>query len=130
MKIKTLIVEKNNEYALDLETILGSVTKDIGSVSSLKDVEGFCKEYEFDVLFVDMELWRAENKQELNKLIERISPEVRIVLTSKSSNNAILKEAMDKGVYGCIHKPFDRTETLFMAGHYKKDPKNETLYVS
>ena len=126
MKVKALIVEKDLGYTLGLEMILARVTDDVGSVSSLRDVERVYHEYRFNVLFVDIDLWRTEERTNLIKRIKAISPDVRIVLTTRDSNNVALKEAMTHGVYGCIRKPFDRTETLFMAGCYKQETKNET----
>jgi len=74
-------------------------------------IAGILNDKSFDVIFLDSQTEGVRDR-DLFPQIRRISPDSHILLITSASGNGFLKEAMEKGIYGCIKKPFKKDEIL------------------
>lgn len=65
-------------------------------------------------VFLDVEVVR-ELGSRIYKQIKKTSSNVAIVLLHTESDHDLVKEAMERGVYGCIRTPYEDWEILKMA---------------
>lgn len=65
-------------------------------------------------VFLDAEVVK-ESGSKIYEEIRKISSKLAIVLLHKESDRDLVKEAMGKGVYGCIRAPYEDWEILKMA---------------
>jgi len=73
-----------------------------------------CKEH-FDILMLNID---SSGIKETGLLLEiQKSCRPRILLIISEPGDPFLKEAIDAGVYGFIHKPFNLKEVCTMVGH-------------
>ncbi|MCG9709982.1 response regulator [Pseudoalteromonas sp. Isolate3] len=64
-----------------------------------------CKEEEFNIIFLDIELPDGDGKEIISQINE-ISPEANVVMVSAHSTVENVKEAIEKGAKGFVVKPF------------------------
>ena len=64
-----------------------------------------CKEKEFNIIFLDIELPDGDGKEIISQINE-ISPEANVVMVSAHSTVENVKEAIEKGAKGFVVKPF------------------------
>lgn len=67
-------------------------------------------------IFLDAEVVR-EHGSRIYEEIKRKSSKLAIVLLHKETDRDLVKEAMEKGVYGCIRAPYQDWEILKMAAY-------------
>lgn len=88
-------------------------------VTTLKDGYGIIKRMEknnFKAIFLDLDTPGIGDVR-LYKAIKTTNPDVHIILMTAHLGNKKVKEGMEAGAYGCIHKPFDPNEILTMLRH-------------
>ena len=112
---KILIVDKSMSYALYLGKILMEDGFDVRILSSTRDLEPLNKTFSYEAIFMDINEYIVGGLPFI-KGVKILQPDTRIIFTSEngSHDKKVLKNAMEYGVYGCIHKPFDREEVLAM----------------
>ncbi len=64
-----------------------------------------CKEKEFNIIFLDIELPDGDGKEIISQINE-ISPDANVVMVSAHSTVENVKEAIEKGAKGFVVKPF------------------------
>ncbi|MGB2600198.1 MAG: response regulator [Candidatus Omnitrophota bacterium] len=111
MKKKVLIIDKSMSYSLFLEKVLleeGFAVQVLHSVRNLTPLE---RMFNYEAIFMDINEYIIGGLPFI-KGIKILQPNTRIIFTSENGthNKDMLKRAMDNGVYGCIHKPFNREE--------------------
>jgi len=69
----------------------------------------------FNVIILNVDTPGVREKDLLLEM--RKIPQIRVLLVVSERGDAFLKEAMDLGVYGFIHKPFNLREVCSLVNH-------------
>ena len=110
MKRRILIIEKDKRDATELKRLLAKEGLGTYTVFSINDIYHRTRDDKFDLIFIDIDLWE-ENSSLFADISGNWFNGARVILTSrKYSTNGVLGRAMNAGVYGCIHKPFIKSE--------------------
>lgn len=79
-----------------------------------------CKETEFNIIFLDIELPDGDGKEIISQ-INDISPEANVVMVSAHSTVENVKEAIEKGAKGFVVKPFTPKKIAAMLKKFYPD---------
>ena len=74
-------------------------------------ITSFLNDESFDVIFLDSQT-KGVRDRDLFPQIKRISPGSHILIMTSICGNGFIKEAMEKGIYGCVKKPFKEDEIM------------------
>jgi len=70
---------------------------------------------DFDVIILDIDSPGVKEKGLLFEIQKSYRPRILLIISERG--DPFLKEAIDAGVYGFIHKPFNLREVCTMVGH-------------
>ena len=120
-KLKSLKIEGKMVLVVDddpgARQTLQDILKDKGYVVTLaKDGEeaiNIVKQKPQDIMFIDMKL-PVLNGFEIYSAIREINPEIVAVMMTAYRDEAkeLIEQALEKGAYNCLYKPFDPKEAV------------------
>jgi len=87
------------------QTLMHLGIDDVREASTAAQCLSECKEKEFNIIFLDIELPDGDGKEIISH-INDISPEANVVMVSAHSTVENVKDAIDKGAKGFVVKPF------------------------
>ena len=91
------------------QTLMHLGIDNVREASTAAQCLSVCKEKEFNIIFLDIELPDGDGKQIISQ-INDISPEANVVMVSAHSTVENVKEAIEKGAKGFVVKPFTPKE--------------------
>lgn len=77
------------------------------------------KEGNFDIIFIDVKMPGVDGVKTFEE-IHKIRPEIPVIMVTGYSAEELVRDAIDKGAYACIHKPLDMDVVLKMVEELKK----------
>jgi len=77
------------------------------------------KEGSFDIIFIDVKMPGVDGVKTFEE-IHKIKPEIPVIMVTGYSAEELVRDAIDKGAYACIHKPLDMDVVLKMVEELKK----------
>ncbi|MBU2599375.1 response regulator [bacterium] len=108
---KILIVDDEKDLAGILGIILKQegyqVTPVLDGYQALEEI----KKTPYDLILMDIRL-PGINGVETFIQIKEINPEVRVIMMTGFAMEDLIEEALAKGAYACIHKPFDPVKLI------------------
>jgi len=116
MMANILIIDKNPDYREILAVLMGNRGHAVTVLESGYQIIDILGRTEFDIVFLDSETGGTGDK-DLVSQIRKKCPNCYIILISSKRGNGFVKDAMDKGAYGCVSKPFNPDELLVMVNH-------------
>ncbi|MFB3884663.1 MAG: response regulator [Thermodesulfobacteriota bacterium] len=120
-KSKICIIDRdlaNRGYLRECLEKLGHYVSTLDNALQIKD---FLSKEDFDIVILSTE---TPGVRERNLLLEiKKATRPRILLIVSERGDSFLKEAIDLGVYGFIHKPFKVDEVCTMVNHLTKQLK-------
>ena len=106
----------------DRETFKDALESRDYSVTTAKDgyeaIE-LVKEGNFDIIFIDVKMPGVDGVKTFEE-IHKIRPEIPVIMVTGYSAEELVRDAIDKGAYACIHKPLDMDVVLKMVEEVKK----------
>lgn len=106
----------------DRETFKDALESRGYSVTTAKDgyeaIE-LVKEGNFDIIFIDVKMPGVDGVKTFEE-IHKIRPEIPVIMVTGYSAEELVRDAIDKGAYACIHKPLDMDVVLKMVEEVKK----------
>jgi len=106
----------------DRETFKDALEYKGYSVTTAKDgyeaIE-LVKEGSFDIIFIDVKMPGVDGVKTFEE-IHKIKPEIPVIMVTGYSAEELVRDAIDKGAYACIHKPLDMDVVLKMVEELKK----------
>ncbi len=120
--LKTSLVLVVDDHLEDRE-LFAEILKDKGhTVSTAKDgyeaIE-MVKEGKFDIIFIDVKMPGIDGVKTFEE-VHRMRPEVPVIMVTGYSVEELVKDAIDKGAYTCIHKPVDMDKILQIVEEVKE----------
>lgn len=110
-KPSILIVDDNESFCKTMSLVLKrknyKVTTAEGGREAIKETE----KKPFDMIFIDIKMPQM-NGVETYKRIKRIRPEASVVMMTAYAVDELVKEALEEGADGIIHKPIDIQEVM------------------
>lgn len=116
MKGKILVVDREISDRGFLRELLEEEGYQVTTRKDGHRIIELLEEEDFDVLLLDLGTPGVTGAQ-LYRDIRKANPKVHIILMTARFGDDLVKEGMDLGAYGCIHKPFDTDEILTMLRH-------------
>ncbi len=116
MKPSLKILTKNKNLASHFRKILEANGYGLGWYRNYSRFLEQTGKMPVKAVFLDAEVVR-EFGSRVYEEIRRISSKLAIVLLHTESDHDLVKEAMEKGVYGCIRAPYEDWEILKMAAY-------------
>ena len=71
------------------------------------------KEGNFDIIFIDVKMPGVDGVRTFEE-IHKMKPAIPVIMVTGYSAEELVKDAIDKGAYACIHKPLDMDVVLRM----------------
>ncbi|MDD5085083.1 MAG: response regulator [Candidatus Omnitrophica bacterium] len=107
------IVDDDPNISKTMKSVLEREGYSVNSCLTGEEAITLAKERHYDVFFIDMKL-PALNGLEVYLEIRKINPKtVVVVMTAyRQEVDDLVKQAMEKGAYACLYKPFDMDEAL------------------
>ena len=117
---KILVVDDDSNLLEIIKMRLESSDYEVITVQDEEDALKAVKEQAFDLSIIDLQLKERDGISVMED-VHKITPEIPVIILTAygSIENAV--EAMNKGAYDYMTKPFDSGELLF---HIKKALKN------
>lgn len=103
---KILIVDDEKEFCESTSDILEAKGYEVESESSGPAAIAKVKEKTFDVILMDIKM-PVMNGVETFKQIKKISPKTIVIMITAFSVEALIKEALEEGAFGCLRKPLE-----------------------
>lgn len=107
------IVDDDPDISKTMKNVLERKGYSVNSCLTGEDAIALAKERRHDVFFIDMKL-PTLNGLEVYLEIRKINPDaVVVVMTAyRQEVDDLVKQAMEKGAYACLYKPFNMEEAL------------------
>ena len=107
-----LIVDDDKNILVVLGLRLEAEGYKVLSASSAEDALKMAKDEMFDLALVDLKLSENENGIDLMERMHQVAPEVPVIILTAYGTIDTAVEAMKRGAYSYITKPFDRRELI------------------
>jgi two-component system NtrC family response regulator len=104
-----LIVDDEKNYLVVLEALLGSEGYEIVTSDSGRTASHMIQEGDIDLLLTDMKM-PGMSGMELLEQVKKIKPEVPVIMMTAYGTIEMAVEAIKKGAYDYITKPFENEE--------------------
>ncbi len=117
-KLQILIVEDDQDFAESMTDILESQGHEVQLAVSGEEAISIFQKQNFDVAFMDVKL-PGMNGVESFLEIHKAKPKAKVVMMTAYSVKQLLDEAVEKGAWGVLHKPFDTEHLLEILGTIK-----------
>jgi len=109
--MRILIVDDDVDFADSLALALDGRGHQIEIAHSGEEAISKCSSSSFDVTLMDVKL-PGINGVESFKQIRGMKPDARVIMMTGFSVDQLLKEAVDQGAYGVLHKPLNLDELI------------------
>lgn len=76
----------------------------------------------FSIIFIDVKMPGIDGIQTFEQIHE-IRPDIPVIMITGYSVEEMLKEAVDKGAYACLHKPLDMEKIIQLVEEVRKNKK-------
>lgn len=76
----------------------------------------------FSIIFIDVKMPGIDGVQTFEQIRE-IRPDIPVIMITGYSVEEMLKEAVDKGAYACLHKPLDMDKIIRIAEEVRNSKK-------
>jgi DNA-binding response OmpR family regulator len=116
--ISVLIVDDDRDLAESLADVLDARGYAVELAHSGEDAVARFREHDFDLTFTDVKL-PGMNGVESFFEFRKIKPDAKVVMMTGFSVEQLLKQAIENGALGVLHKPFAVTELLAMLERVK-----------
>lgn len=80
------------------------------------------KKDNFSIIFIDVKMPGIDGVQTFEQIRE-IRPDIPVIMITGYSVEEMLKEAVDKGAYACLHKPLDMDKIIRIADQVRNSKK-------
>jgi two-component system response regulator HydG len=80
------------------------------------------KKGNFSIIFIDVKMPGIDGVQTFEQIRE-IRPDIPVIMITGYSVEEMLKEAVDKGAYACLHKPLDMEKIIRIAEEVRNSKK-------
>jgi len=80
------------------------------------------KQGNFDIIFIDVKMPGVDGVETFEE-VHKIKPKIPVIMVTGYSVEELVKDAIDKGAYACIHKPLDMDVVLRMVEEIKNKKK-------
>jgi DNA-binding NtrC family response regulator len=106
---KILVVDDEKKMCVILKGMLEEKGHDVTAVEDGQEAKELAREQEFDLVITDLKMTPVDGL-ELLKAVKKTSPETEVVLMTAYASVQTAIEAMKRGAYDYIIKPFDLEE--------------------
>jgi len=110
---RILIVDDESNITGALELILSEEGYEIKTASSVAQASGLLREFIFDLVFTDLRLPDASGIDLLSQ-VKKDHPETEVVLMTAHGSLDVTIEAIKKGAYYYLEKPFTPDQVLML----------------
>ena len=118
------IVDDDENICKTMEKVLMQKGYSVTTCTSGEEAIQLAKEKPHDVIFIDMQL-PALNGLETYLTIQKTNPEAIVVMMTayRCEMDELIQQALEKGAYACLYKPFDLETVIKMLEkiHAKKE---------
>ncbi len=111
--VLVLVVDDRLEDRQTFKDALGSKGYRVTTAKDGYEAIALVKQGDFDIIFIDVKMPGVDGVKTFEE-IHKIKPEVPVIMVTGCSAEELLKDAVDKGAYACIHKPLDMDAVLAM----------------
>ncbi len=107
------VVGDDPEICKTMRSILEKKGYSVTTCATGEEAISITKERPFDIIFIDMKL-PLLNGLETYLKIKKINPKaIAVMMTAyRQETNELIKQAIEKGAYSCLYKPFDMNEVI------------------
>ena len=106
-----LIVDDNESFCKTMSLVLKRKKYNVTTAQEGRKAIKETEKKPFDLIFIDIKMPKM-NGVETYKRIKRIRPEASVVMMTAYAFDELIKEALDEGAEGIIHKPIDIQEVM------------------
>ncbi len=108
-----LVVDDRLEDRQTFKDALGSKGYRVTTAKDGYEAIELVKQGDFDIIFIDVKMPGIDGVKTFEE-VHKIKPEIPVIMVTGYSAEELLKDAIDKGAYACIHKPLDMDCVLAM----------------
>ena len=113
---KILVVDDDSNLLEVIRMRLESTDYEVVTALKEEDAMSAVREQSFDLSIVDLQLARMDGIS-LMEDVHRISPDIPVIILTAYGSIESAVEAMQRGAYSYLTKPFDPRELLFQIGN-------------
>jgi len=110
--VRILLTDDNTEFCLNLKDILEMKGYEVFIAHDGTEAMSFIKHSSVDLVLMDIKM-PSMNGLETFKLMKMAIPRIPFIMLTGFAVEELIRESLQLGVYGCLHKPLDFDE-LFM----------------
>ena len=110
-KASVLIVDDNESFCKTMSLVLKRKHYNVTTAAGGREAIKKTGKKPFDIIFMDVKMPQM-NGVETYKRIKRIRPEASVVMMTAYAVDELIKEALEEGADGIIHKPLDIQEVM------------------
>jgi DNA-binding NtrC family response regulator len=115
-----LVVDDRLEDRQTLSDILAEKDYKVTTAKDGYEAVDLVRKDNFGIIFVDMKMPGMDGVETFERIRE-IRPGVPVIMITGYSVEEMLKEAVDKGVYACLHKPLDMEKIVHLIEEVKNN---------
>ncbi len=108
-----LVVDDRLEDRETFKDILGNKGYRVTTAKDGYEAIELVKQGDFDIIFIDVKMPGVDGIKTFEE-VHKIKPAIPVIMVTGYSAEELLKDAIDKGAYACIHKPLDMDAILAM----------------
>lgn len=124
-KKRIIIVDDDIGMSETIKDILDELGYDVNVANDgYKAIEMIKKKF-YNVVLMDIKM-PGINGVETFKKIKEISSSERVIMMTAYSVEDLIKEALNEGAYGVIHKPFDINEVIELIENSRREFNNNS----
>lgn len=120
-----LVVDDRLEDRETFKNALESKGYRVATAKDGYDAIDLVKQGNFDIIFIDVKMPGVDGLKTFEE-IHKIKPQIPVIMVTGCSVEELVKDAIDKGAYACIHKPLDMDAVLRIVEEIKNKKKQET----
>jgi len=122
----TMIVDDDSNFRMSLKDILEEKGYPVTVAKDGKEAIAIAKERPEDIVIIDMQLPFLNGLETFSEL-KKINPEINaIIITAyKEEMKDLVEQALARGAYACLYKPFDPQKIVEMVEEIARKKKEE-----
>lgn len=117
-----LVVDDRLEDRETFKNALESKGYRVATAKDGYDAIDLVKQGNFDIIFIDVKMPGVDGLKTFEE-IHKIKPQIPVIMVTGCSVEELVKDAIDKGAYACIHKPLDMDAVLRIVEEIKNKKK-------
>jgi two-component system response regulator GlrR len=121
---KILVVDDDSNLLEIIKMRLESSDYEVTTVLEEEDALKAVKEQAFDLSIIDLQLKERDGISVMED-VHKITPDIPVIILTAYGSVEIAEEAMQKGAYSYMTKPFDSGELLFQIKKALKKQKEK-----